>query len=162
MRSAVNRVIVAICVALASTGVARSNPSMLGTFKLEHPTFIHPHNFATEHVVIQVSEAQPGRWTLALNNAQNILDAVGAQKAQIVVVAYGPGLRMLLSNTPDAERIQSLNAEGVEFDACHNTMEAMARKIGHMPILVPQAVIVPAGVLRIMQLETHGFTYLKP
>ena len=162
MRSAFSGLVAVICVALASIGVARSNPSMLGTFRLEHPTFVHPHNFATEHVVIQVSEARPGRWTLALNNAQNILDAVGMQKAQIVVVAYGPGLRMLLSNTPDAKRIQSLDAEGVEFDACHNTMEAMARKFGRMPELVPQAVIVPAGVLRIMQLETHGFAYLKP
>ena len=48
------------------------------------------------------------------------------------------------------------------LDACHNTMEGMAKKLGHLPELVPQAVIVPAGVVRIMQLEHAGFEYLKP
>jgi hypothetical protein len=41
-------------------------------------------------------------------------------------------------------------------------MEAMARKIGHMPVLVKQAVVVPAGVVRIMQLQHAGFAYIRP
>ncbi|MBU2837690.1 hypothetical protein HF673_18910, partial [Acidithiobacillus thiooxidans] len=48
------------------------------------------------------------------------------------------------------------------FDACHNTMLQMAKKLGHLPKLVPSAVIVPAGIVRIMQLESHGFDYVKP
>ncbi|MHB1302943.1 MAG: hypothetical protein ACYCZB_05640 [Acidiphilium sp.] len=50
----------------------------------------------------------------------------------------------------------------MEFDACHNTMMALARAFGHMPKLVKQAVIVPAGVVRVAQLEAHGFSYIKP
>ncbi|MGH7051751.1 MAG: DsrE family protein [Acetobacteraceae bacterium] len=141
---------------------ARANPSMLKTFRFDQPAFIKPHPFATVHLLIQVSENDQARWNLALNNAQNMLDDMGDDKIQIVIVAYGPGLRMFLAESPVATRIASLDAEGVEFDACHNTMENMAKKLGHLPALVPQAVIVPSGVIRIVQLEAHGFSYLKP
>lgn len=156
------RILAVACLAFAFSGVAQANPSMLENFDFNHPTFEHKHDFANRHVVIQVSEGNPARWHLVLNNAQNVLDAFGADKVQVVVVAYGPGLKMLLANSPDAKRIASMDAEGIEFDACHNTMEAMARKIGHMPKLVSQAVIVPGGIVRIMQLESHGFDYIKP
>lgn len=152
----------AACLALAFTGTARANPSMLKTFDFAHPGFVHKHDFATARVVIQISENDPHRWALAMNNAQNIANYFGNEKAQVVIVAYGPGLHMLLSNSPVAKRIAALDSEGIEFDACHNTMEGMARHLGHMPTLVPQAVVVPAGVVRIMQLESHGFDYIKP
>lgn len=141
---------------------AQTNPSMLQTFKFDVPGFIKPHPFAKAHVVIQVSEDEPARWTLVLNNVANMLEYMGQDRIQIVVVAYGPGLKMLLPTGKMGKRIAGLSAEGVEFDACHQTMEKMARKLGHMPVLVPQAVIVPAGVIRIVQLESHGFSYIKP
>ncbi|MGC9270104.1 DsrE family protein [Acidiphilium sp.] len=149
-------------VSLLLSGAASANPSMLGDFNFNHPIFIHAHPFARLRLVIQVSEANPARWVLALNSAQNVLDYLGAQRVQIVIVAYGPGLLMLLAHSPDAKRISSMNDEGIEFDACHNTMEGMFHATGHMPVLLPQAVIVPAGVVRIMQLESHGFNYIKP
>ncbi|HQT60092.1 MULTISPECIES: DsrE family protein [unclassified Acidiphilium] len=160
---AVLATILSTILALAvSGGMARANPSMLGTFDFDHPAFLHANPAATRHVVIQVSAAAPGHWLMALNNAQNLLAALGAKKVQIVVVAFGPGLKMLLADSPLARRVAALDAQGVEFDACHNTMAAMARHLGHMPKLVPQAVVVPAGAERIVQLEAHGFAYLKP
>jgi len=139
-----------------------ANPSMLDNYNFEQPQLMQAHPFAVAHVVIQVDQGDPGRWHLVLNNVDNMLEFMGQDKIQIVVVAYGPGLKMLLADSPEAKRIQSLNVAGVEFDACHNTMLGMAKKLGHMPVLVPEAVIVPGGVIRIIQLEQHGFTYLKP
>ncbi|MDE2007545.1 MAG: DsrE family protein [Rhodospirillales bacterium] len=139
-----------------------ANPSMMADFNFATPRFIHPHPFAAERVVVQVSQGDPARWTLVLNNVANMLEFMGQDRLQIVVVAYGPGLKMLLKDSPVAKRIASLDAAGVEFDACHNTMEGMAKALGHMPVLVDQAVIVPAGVMRILQLQKHGFHYLKP
>ena len=133
-----------------------------GKFVFDHPTFVHELPFARREVVIQVSVNKPAYWNLVLNNAQNLLDFFGQENVRIVVVAFGPGLPMLLKNSPVAARIESQNSEGVEFDACHNTMKAMARKIGHMPVLVKQAVVVPAGVVRIMQLQHAGFAYIRP
>ena len=154
----------ALAATLIASGIAnaQTNPSMLKTFNFDQPTFIKPHTFAKAHVVIQVSQDDPARWTLVLNNVSNMLEYMGQDRIQIVVVAYGPGLKMLLPEGKMGKRIAALNEEGVEFDACHNTMEGMARKLGHMPVLVPQAVIVPAGIIRIVQLEGHGFTYIKP
>ena len=154
----------AVAATLLAGGMAsaQTNPSMMKTFKFEQPTFIKAHPFAKAHVVIQVSEDEPARWHLVLNNVANMLEYMGEDRIQIVVVGYGPGLKMLLPSSKMGKRIAALTQEGVEFDACHNTMEGMARKLGHMPVLVPQAVIVPAGVIRIVQLESHGFTYIKP
>ncbi|HEX7390944.1 MAG TPA: hypothetical protein VF286_12605, partial [Acidiphilium sp.] len=83
-------------------GPASANPSMLNDFDFDHPIFVHPHQFATRHLVIQVSEDNPKTWTLALNNAQNVLKFMGDDKVQVVVVAYGPGLKMLFADSPDA------------------------------------------------------------
>ena len=139
-----------------------ANPSMLNDFKFDQPAFIHKLPFVQYKLVLQVDSDDPALWNLALNNAQNVLDYLGQEKVRIVVVAFGPGLKMLLKNSPVAARLAAQNDEGIEFDACHNTMEAMAKKLGHMPELAPQAVIVPAGIVRIMQLEKAGFAYIRP
>jgi intracellular sulfur oxidation DsrE/DsrF family protein len=138
------------------------NPSMLDDFNFNQPEFLHKLPFAEYQIVIQVSEDNPKLWNLALNNAENIQKYFGSDKTRIVVVTYGPGLKMLLAKSSVAKRVKSLNASGVEFDACHNTMKHMAKKLKHLPKLVPQAVIVPSGVVRITQLEHAGFNYLKP
>lgn len=124
--------------------------------------FVHDLPFAEKKVVLQVSQGVPARWNLVLNNITNLLAYWGQGKIRIVVVAYGGGLKMLLAKSPLATRIQSLYAEGVEFDACHVTMMKFKRETGHLPELVPQASVVPGGVVRIMQLEEAGFDYVKP
>ena len=138
------------------------NWTLFHHYNFNKPQFIHSHPFARAHLVVQVDQGNPHRWGLALNNVANVLNYFGSDKIQIVVVAYGPGLKMLFANSPLRLRVQSLNAQGVEFDACHMTMLGIKAKTGHLPILLPQAAVVPGGVVRIMQLEQHGFDLLKP
>ncbi|WP_298135372.1 DsrE family protein [Acidiferrobacter sp.] len=138
------------------------NWTLFHHYNFNKPQFIHSHPFAREHLVVQVDQGRPARWNLALSNVANVMNYFGSDKIQVVVVAYGPGLKMLFANSPFGARIQSLNAQGVEFDACHQTMLGIKAKTGHFPRLVPQAVVVPGGVVRIMQLEQHGFDLLKP
>ena len=148
---------------LGAAGAAQAaQRSMLENFNFDHPRFVHQLPFARHALVMQVSSDDPQSWQLALNNAQNVLQYFGEDKVRVVIVAFGPGLRMLLKDSPVAARIAAQDGEGVEFDACHNTMEGMARKLGHLPELVPAAVVVPAGVVRLMQLEKAGFAYLRP
>lgn len=139
-----------------------ANPSMLNDFKFDQPAYVHKLPFAQQKLVLQVSSDDPALWNLVLNNAQNVLDYFGQEKVRIVVVAYGPGLKMFLKKSPVAARLAAQNDEGIEFDACHNTMKAMEKKTGHMPVLADSVVIVPAGVVRIMQLEKDGFVYIRP
>src|ERR1700744_3318363 len=60
---------------------------------------------ATTRVVVQVSEADPARWNLALNNVRNLQDDVGADKVSIEIVAYGPGIGMLKRDAVTSDRI---------------------------------------------------------
>lgn len=153
----------AALVGLAGTVGARAdNPSLLDDFDYDKVMLIHPWPHAAHRLVIQVSDDRPELWNLALNNVEAVGAAMGKDNVQIVVVTYGPGLKMLLKDSVAAERITRIEAGGVEFDACWNTMQGMAKQSGHLPELLPTAVIVPAGVVRIMQLETHGYPYLRP
>lgn len=118
------------------------------------------------HIVFQVNANDPQLMNLVLNNVAN-LETFYASKgdtSKINVVAYGPGLHMLLANSPVKERISAmaLQYEGLAFDACHNTMQAMEKKTGKMPVLVDEATVVPAGVAKIVELEEDGYVYVKP
>ena len=48
-----------------------------------------------QKVVFQVSDNDPAKWNLALNNARNIQQDLGKDNVAIEIVAYGPGLAML-------------------------------------------------------------------
>ncbi len=111
-------------------------------------------------VVIQVSDADPAKWNLALNNANNIQTDLGAANVDIEIVAYGPGIGMLKirfgrSATGSTKRGKA----GVKVVACENTMRGqkltqadMLNGIGY----------VPAGVVELMQRQQQGWAYIRP
>ena len=51
---------------------------------------------------------------------------------------------------------------GVRFSACQNTIAAMTKQLGHKPVLIKDAVEVPAGIVRIVDLTSSGYTYARP
>lgn len=119
--------------------------------------------FATHHIVLQISDYNPKKQTLVLNVAQNLAQYYGADKVDLEVVAFGPGLRLLLNNNVNRRRIIELaNNFGIKFDACHNTLMNFRKRLGYTPKLNPDALVVPAGAARIVELERHGYTLLKP
>ena len=46
-------------------------------------------------VIIQVSDGDPDKWNLALNNAKNLQTDLGSPNVDVEIVAYGPGIGML-------------------------------------------------------------------
>jgi uncharacterized protein len=48
------------------------------------------------------------------------------------------------------------------FSACNNTKRAMEKTEGKTIPLIDEAVVVPAGVVRLVDLQEQGFKYLKP
>ena len=122
----------------------------------------------THRVVIQVTQNDPEVMNMALNNAKNVLQYYRdkGEDAQVEIVAYGPGLNMLRDDTsPVKDRIKDMvdaNASKIVFDACNNTKQAMEKREGHPITIIPQATIVPSGVVRVMQLEEQGYSYVKP
>jgi uncharacterized protein len=120
-------------------------------------------------VVIQVDQNDAEVMNLALNNVKNILEMYRTKNEEAVVeiVAYGPGLHMLRDDTsPVKDRIKQLAElsypSALTFSACNNTKEGMEKREGHPITIIPQATLVPAGVVRIMELEEQGYSYVKP
>ena len=59
-------------------------------------------------LVIQVTDNDPARWTMILNNAKNAQEDVGgADKIEIEIVAYGPGINMLKNDSAVGTRVNS-------------------------------------------------------
>lgn len=117
----------------------------------------------SHRIVIQVSSADAKTQHLALNNVANVEKAMGPGNVTIEVVAYGPGLSILTAKNKQASRVKSMAMnDDITFSACHNTMNAIKRKTGKMPVLTSGVKIVPAGVIRIMELQEKGYTYIRP
>ena len=110
-------------------------------------------------VVFQVSDNDPAKWGLTLNNAQNIQTDLGADTVDMEIVVYGPGIGMLKGDSPMAQRIASALKTGVRVVACENTMKA--QKLVHADML-PNIGYVPSGVVELMQKQQQGYAYIRP
>jgi intracellular sulfur oxidation DsrE/DsrF family protein len=110
-------------------------------------------------VVMQVSDNDPAKWNLALNNARNLQTDLGAANVDIEIVAYGPGIGMLKSESVVGNRITEALGHGVKVSACENTMRG--QKLAKADMLDGIA-YVPAGVVEIMQKQQQGWAYLRP
>lgn len=110
-------------------------------------------------VVIQVSENDPKTWNLALNNAKNVQQALGADQTAVEIVAYGPGIGMLKMDSPVAQRIAEATGKGVAVVACENTMHA--QKLGKADMLAGIG-YAPSGVVELMTRQKEGFAYVRP
>ena len=118
--------------------------------------------FAEQKVVLQISDANPGKQALVLNVAGNLLRAYGPDVVDIEIVAFGPGLRLMFADNINKGRIRSLAESGVRFSACNNTMRKITKKLGKEPKLNPRAVRVSAGVVQILKLTRKGYVLIKP
>ena len=121
--------------------------------------------FAAEDVrklVIQVSTDDVRTQNIAMNNAVNLQKALGQDNIIIEIVAYGPGLTMLTPKSPASKRVPSLAMQDIIFSACGNTKAKMEKKSGKKITLVEGVQMVPAGVLRIMELQEQGYSYIRP
>jgi hypothetical protein len=113
-------------------------------------------------MVIQVSTDDLRTQNMAMNNAVNLQKALGMDNVAVEIVAYGPGLSMLTPKSPASKRVSSLALQDITFSACANTMAKMEEKSGQKVVLVEGVRVVPAGVLRILELQEQGYAYLRP
>jgi intracellular sulfur oxidation DsrE/DsrF family protein len=114
----------------------------------------------THHkVVFQVSDGDPAKWGLTLNNVNNVMDALGDKNIDIEVVVYGPAIGMLKFDSPMGDRVNDAVNAGVKVVACENTMKA--KKLSKDDMLASIG-YVPAGVVEIITKESQGWSYVRP
>jgi len=122
------------------------------------------------HLALQISDDMPEKMAAVLNVAANMsryYSGVG-EEIEIRIVAFNAGLNMLRTDrSPVLARLKSISESlpNVAFEACGNTRETMARNEGKktedIPIY-PNAKIVQAGVVSLIELSEKGWTIVRP
>jgi intracellular sulfur oxidation DsrE/DsrF family protein len=130
------------------------------------PFLMVTNAFAEQNIphklVIQVSTDDVRTQRVALNNAVNLQKLYGMDNVTIEVVAYGPGLDLLTTESLVASRVKSLAVQDITFSACQNTMNTEKKRTGKLPELLEGVTTVNAGVARIMELQEQGYAYIRP
>ena len=110
-------------------------------------------------VVFQMSDADPARWNLALNNMRNVQVDLGDDDVELELVAYGPGIGMLKADSPVAKGVAEALKNGARVVACENTMKG--QRLGYSDML-PNIGYAPSGVVELMRKQQQGYAYIRP
>ena len=108
--------------------------------------------------LFQVTDNDPARWNMILNNMQNLREGVAGEPVEIALVAYGPGVNMLKGDSPVKQRIAEALKSGVKVNACQNTMNGMKLTPADM---LPEIGYVPSGVVEVMRKQQQGWAYIR-
>ena len=141
------------------TGVVVATSFVIGLAITAPASAQAPQASVRPKVVLQMSESDPARWNLALNNAKNVQTDLGAANVDVELVAYGPGIGMLKADSVVGNRVDEALASGVKVVACENTMRAQNLTRGDM---LGKISYVQAGVVEIMQRQQQGWAYIRP
>jgi intracellular sulfur oxidation DsrE/DsrF family protein len=121
------------------------------------------------HLAIHVDQNDPLVMNQALNNATNVIEYYRARNEDVDVdiVAYGPGLHMLRADTSPVQdrikRLKDMSFPGkIQFSACNVTKQGMEKAEGHAISVLPDATIVPSGVVHLIELQEQGWSYVRP
>jgi len=99
-----------------------------------------------------------------LGNIQNHLDGVGGpDHVTIALVVHGQALRAFHADAanPDlSRRVGQFSKAGLELAACGNTMKS--QNVGLKDLLPGFIAADRGGVVRIAELQSQGYLYLRP
>lgn len=159
--------VVLFLVAPSEAQVSKKQSAQTTKLNAVNKTNVHQANKKPHRLILQVNSSEPATMNLVLNNASNVVQYYKdlGEKVSIEVVTFGPGLYMLRDDTsPVKARIETLALSNPEisFKACGNTRENMSKVESKEIPLIPEAKVVKSGVVRVMELQEQGWTYVKP
>ena len=138
----------------------RSILTLLGLGAAAAPALAQQKKSAARHrVIFQVSDNDPARWQLALNNARNVQTDLGKDNVQIEIVAYGPGIEMMKAESKVAGGLAGALDSSVGLIACENTMQN--NKVSRDEMYAGIS-FVQAGVTHLMKRQAEGWAYIRP
>ena len=102
--------------------------------------------------------------SFVVGNIQNHLDGVGGpDNVTIALVVHGQALRAFHASAanPDlTKHIGQFSKAGLELAVCGNTMKS--QKVGLADLLPGFVAADQGGVVRITELQSQGYLYLRP
>ena len=111
------------------------------------------------HVVFHVTENDPQKWNIVLNNAGNIQKDFGKDNIEIEIVTHGPGIEMLKAESKVTGRLATALDNNIGLFACENTMHNAKVTKADMYGGISFA---PSGVTHILKRQSEGWAYLRP
>ncbi|MCK1338935.1 intracellular sulfur oxidation DsrE/DsrF family protein [Bradyrhizobium sp. LM6.10] len=113
-------------------------------------------------VVYHLSDAE--KVNFVLGNIQNHIDGVGGpDQVTIALVIHGPALKAFhgaQANPDISKRVSDFSKDGVELAACGNTMKA--QNVTLTDLLPGFVSAEKGGVVRLAELQSQGYLYLRP
>jgi intracellular sulfur oxidation DsrE/DsrF family protein len=120
-----------------------------------------PHS-AKLKVVYHLSDLDKA--SFVIGNIQNHIDGVGGpENVTIALVIHGQALRAFhtASANPDiSRRVAQFSKAGLELAACGNTMKA--QDVSLKDLLPGFVSAEKGGVVRLAELQSQGYLYLRP
>ena len=119
--------------------------------------------FAEKHVILQVSDNDPAKFSLALDVSNNLIRHYGStDNIDIQIVAFAGGVHMLAENAENKTRIESLLASDVRFVVCLNTLDTIQRTTGRRLRVLEGVDGVQTGVAYMLEEIEKGYTHIHP
>jgi len=99
-----------------------------------------------------------------LGNIKNHYEGVGGpQHVTIALVVHGPALKSFIAtgaNPDQSKRVAEFSKAGLELNACGNTMKA--QNVTLKDLLPGFIAAEQGGVVRLAELQSRGYVYLRP
>lgn len=101
-----------------------------------------------------------------LDNLQQLLDDYDHRKQDVLVevVANGDGIKLLQSRIiPIARRISELTQlyDNLTFAACKNSIDQIKMAKGLEIKLIPGVKLIDSGIVKVIERQTQGWTYIR-
>ena len=118
-------------------------------------------------VVFQVNADDPVPMKHAVSNSINLVRYYRKLKepVRVEIVAYGPGITMFRADTSPVRDIleyMHTNFPEITFTVCGNTMTIIEKHEGHPIPLIDGTRVVPFGIVRLVELQEAGWSYIRP
>ena len=126
----------------------------------------HLKEHAPKHkIVYQLDDAGLDKAKFVLGNMRNHVAGVGGWQnvEALELVVFGPALKGFAKDGIDPalkQSLEQLQKQGLTFGACGNTMKNYSITADQLPeksLILPQG-----GVVRLMELQEAGYTYIRP
>lgn len=136
---------------------------MIGVMLLSETEFAEPKPAIDNPraLVFSLPSGEPKEIHRILSTINNVIKFYRPENTEVVVVAYGQGVKSLLKNG-DKEirtRIEALMTYDVLFIACGNTMRTLHIEKKE---LLDDVDFATAGVVEIIERTLSGYSYIQP
>ncbi|MBA8907563.1 hypothetical protein [Aminobacter ciceronei] len=118
-------------------------------------------------IVFQVNADDQVPMKHAVSNSINLVRHYRelGEAARVEIVAYGDGISMFRADASPVRDIleyMRVNFPEIAFSVCGNTKTIIEQREGHIMPLIEGTRVVPFGIVRLVELQEAGWSYIRP